>query len=133
MNFQILRRALSVAVLAGVVAPAITAAQPTKALSGYQCMSLAKLWDGEGPQPPPVPVFTGPGASAQQAGIAGGTIIVAFPLQVVDGRTKMLFADGRTVWIGASNIVPFHVVSNPHATCTPVLLANGRYGFETKH
>lgn len=104
-----------------------------RSLPGYQCMVLAKLWDGEGPQPPAVHVFAGPSASSPRVGVAGGSIIVSSPLQVIDGRTNMLFADGRSVWINASDIAPFRVASNPHATCTPVLLSNGRYGFQTKH
>jgi hypothetical protein len=102
-------------------------------LPGYQCMSLAKVWNGQGAMPPPVHVYAGPEANAAQVGIAGGAVIVPAPLHPVDGRTQMIFADGRTVWIGTSDIAPWHVASNPHATCSPVLLSNGRYGFATKH
>ncbi len=130
----VIRGALAVAILACVSGMArADAIHAVKTLPGYQCMVLAKLWDGEGPQPPPVHVFAGSRPDAPEVGIAGGSIIVPSPEHTVDGRTEMLFADGRTVWIGTSDIAPFHVVSNPHATCTPVLLSNGRYGFRTKH
>ena len=105
----------------------------TGILPGYQCMSLANLWSGVGPMPPPVQVYNGPNQSASPAGIAGGSVIVPDPVRPVDGRTSMIFADGRKVWIDVNDIKPWHAVSNPHATCTPVLLSNGRYGFETRH
>lgn len=134
MKLSVSRKALAIAILVGV--SSVSHAEPihaVKTLPGYQCMVLAKLWDGEGPQPPPVHVFAGPGPDAPEVGIAGGSIIVPSPEHTVNDRTEMLFANGRTVWIGVSDIAPFHVVSNPHASCTPVLLSNGRYGFQTKH
>ena len=105
----------------------------TGTLPGYQCMSLANLWNGVGPMPPPVHVYSGPEQDAAPTGTAGGSIIVSDPIQSVNGRTPMIFADGRKVWIDVKDIKPWHVVSNPHATCTPVLLSNGRYGFQTRH
>ena len=105
----------------------------TGTLPGYQCMSLANLWDGVGPMPPPVQVYTGPNQDAAPAGVAGGSIIVPDPVRAVGGRTPMIFADGRKVWIDVKDIKPWHAASNPHATCLPVLLSNGRYGFQTKH
>ncbi len=115
----------------GQIAPA--AAQASQPIAGYQCMNLAKLWNGEGPQPQPVHVYLGPEQGAAVAGIAGGTVIVTSPMKVVDGRVQMLLANGRPVWIGAGDVAPFHVVSNPHATCHPVILPNGRYGVQTIH
>jgi hypothetical protein len=134
MAFWTSKGLLGTLLLAITICPAVAEdVQAVKALPGYQCMVLAKMWNGEGAQPPPVPVFTGPGPGATRAGIAGGTVIVTSPVKDVDGRTEMLFADGRKVWIGIQDIAPFHVVSNPHATCVPVQLSNGRLGFQTKH
>ena len=104
-----------------------------KTLPGYQCMVLAKQWNGEGPMPLPVYVYAGPQSSAAQIGVAGGSIIVRDPVHSMDGRTQMIFADGRTVWIATDAIAPWHAVSNPSARCSPVLLSNGRYGFQTNH
>jgi len=104
-----------------------------KKLPGYQCMVLAKQWNGEGPMPLPVYVYAGPQANAAQIGVAGGSVIVPDPVRPTDGRTQMIFADGRTVWIAIDAIAPWHAVSNPSARCSPVLLSNGRYGFQTNH
>ena len=102
-----------------------------KMLPGYQCMVLAKQWNGEGPMPPPVHVYAGPQSNAAQIGVAGGSIIVPNPIHPTDGRTQMIFADGRTVWIAVDAISPWHALSNPSARCSPVVLSNGRYGFQT--
>lgn len=104
-----------------------------RTLAGYQCMVLAKQWDGQGAMPPPVHVYTGPEMKAATVGVAGGSIIVPQPLHPVDGRSQMIFADGRMVWISIDAISPWHAASNAHATCSPVLLSNGRYGFHITH
>ncbi len=134
MKSRIFFGGFAAAILACSVEPVFAdSVDPVNVLPGYQCMVLSKLWDGEGPQPPPVHVFAGPERGSAQVGIAGGSVIVTSPLHVVDDRVQMLFADGRIVWIGSADIAPFHVVGNPHATCVPVLLSNGRFGFDTKH
>lgn len=96
-------------------------------LDGYQCMSLAKLWDGQGPQPPPTKVYGSPDAKAA-VGFAANTVIVRIPVSAVNGRIPMLWPDGKTVWIDEDDVVRWHVVSDANAHCTPVLLSNGRYG-----
>jgi hypothetical protein len=103
-----------------------------KTLDGYQCMSLAKLWDGEGPQPAPVNVYDAAGPQAAKVGFAAATVIAPSPLKVEDGRIPIIWPNGRTVWINQIDVVPWHVVSDPHASCTPVMLSNGRYGFDGK-
>ena len=59
-------------------------------LTGYKCMMLAKQWAGEGPAPPPVPVYDGPSAGAKQIGIAGGTVIIPTLAQSINGRVSMV-------------------------------------------
>ena len=102
-------------------------------LQGYQCMSLATLWNGQGPMPPPVPAYSGPGPSAEKVGIAGGSLIAHEPLAPKDGRVQVLFANGHLLWVDQNQVVPWHAASNPNATCSPALLSNGRYGFAIKH
>jgi hypothetical protein len=97
-------------------------------LTGYKCMMLAKQWAGEGPTPPPVPVYDGPSAGAKQIGIAGGTVIVPTLAQSIDGRVSMVRINGEKAWIDATQIVPWASKADPSATCRPVILANGRYG-----
>jgi hypothetical protein len=103
-----------------------------KKLDGYQCMSLAKLWDGVGPQPAPVHVYGAPDPNAPAVGFAAASVIVPSPLKVVDGRIPVLWPNGKTVWVNQADVAPWHVVSDPNARCTPVLLSNGRYGFDGK-
>jgi hypothetical protein len=121
-----------VATLSVVVAVASGAAMAQghakQVLTGYKCMMLAKQWDGEGSVPPPVPVYSGPERAAQKVGVAGGTVIVPMSASQVDGRTSMIFPDGRRVWIDSSQIVPWHAKADPAAVCRPVLLPHGRYG-----
>ncbi len=97
-------------------------------LMGYKCMMLAQQWGGQGPVPPPVPVYSGPHPNAEQVGIAGGTVIVPSTGEPNDGRMEMLFPNGRKVWIDVANIVPWHSKADPTSMCRPVLLSNGRYG-----
>ena len=97
-------------------------------LDGYQCMSLAHVWDGQGPQPAPVIAYTGAAPGAARAGFVAATAIVSSPPRVEEGRISVLWPNGRTVWADQAELVPFHVVSEPNAVCTPVLLSNGRFG-----
>jgi hypothetical protein len=105
---------------------------PVKTLNGFQCMSLAKLWDGKGPQPAPVHVYESARQGAPQVGFAAATVIAPSPLKVESGRIPIIWPNGKTVWINQTDVAPWHVVSDPNATCTPVLLSNGRYGFDGK-
>ena len=97
-------------------------------LDGYQCMSLAHVWNGEGPQPAPVIAYVAPTPGAPRAGFIAATAIVASPPRVESGKLSVLWPNGRTVWADQQEFVPFRVASDPHAVCTPVLLSNGRFG-----
>ena len=130
-------RRLSLMVATMLLAVAVRASaddvHTVRTLPGYQCMVLAKQWDGQGAMPPPIHVYNGPEMNAVAVGVAGGSVIVPQPLHPVDGRSQMIFADGRKVWIPIAAISPWHAASNAHATCSPVLLSNGRYGFHITH
>ena len=118
---------LGITVSAGVRAQGIHA---VRTLDGYQCMSLAKLWNGVGPQPAPVHVYASANPQSAVVGFAAASVIAPAPLKVVNGRIPMLWPNGKTVWINRKDVAPWHVVSDPSATCRPVLLSNGRYGFD---
>jgi hypothetical protein len=113
--------------------PAFAQVHTEQVLVGYKCMMLAQQWSGDGPMPPPVPVYDGPDAGAQQVGIAGGTVIVPVSAQPVAGRLPIVFPNGRNVWIDRSAVVPWHAKADPSATCRPVRLSNGRYGTDGGH
>ena len=115
--------------------PFVAFAQGTtkQVLTGYKCMMLAKQYTGDGPTPPPVPVYDGPSSGARQIGVAGGTVIVPALAQPVDGRVTMVRINGEKAWIDASQIVAWHAKADPSATCRPVILPNGRYGTDGGH
>ncbi len=111
---------LSAALLAPVAALAtgLTAVQP---IPGYVCMAL---------QPPDAapPVLVLPSPSAPHLGIASATMIVASPLQTMNGYAKVLHLDGRIGWVEASKLRPWRSASDPSATCTPSIMSDGRPG-----
>ncbi len=115
--------------------PVVALAQiPAKqVLSGYKCMMLAKQWNGEGPVPPPGPVYDAPGGGAHQVGVAGGTVIVPKSAQPMDGRLPMVRINGERAWIDATQVVPWTSKADPTASCRPVILPNGRYGTDGGH
>ena len=119
--------------LALALCPAAALAQghTKQVLVGYKCMMLSRQWTGEGPTPPPVPVYDGPSSGAQQIGVAGGTVIVPVSAQPVDGRLPMVRINGQQAWIEGSQLVPWRAKADPSATCRPVILANGRYGTDS--
>ena len=102
-------------------------------LDGYQCMSLAHVWSGQGPQPAPVTAYAGAAPGSPRAGFVPATAVVASPLRPQNGRVAVLWPNGRTVWANERDLVPFHVASDPDAVCTPVLLSNGHYGTTGKY
>jgi hypothetical protein len=109
-----------------IISPFASAySQQSTAVPQYQCMGLKALWNGEGPMPPPVDEYTGPTPAATPAGIASATLIVDDPLTVIDGRVRVIRPNGQLVWIDRSEITPWHVVSNPNAVCSVIMLPNG--------
>jgi hypothetical protein len=102
-----------------------------KILKGWQCMALASSYGPGGYSAPPAPVFAGPGSAARKVGTGAGVIIVPAPLSVQDGRTVMIWPNGKKVWIDVSQLTRWHSLSNPRATCEPSLMSNGRYGYKT--
>ena len=113
--------------------PLVASAQsgPKQVLVGYKCMMLAKQYIGDGPIPPPVPVFDGSSAAARKIGVAGGTVIVPVLAEPVDGRVPMVRINGEKAWIDASQLVSWHAKADPSAACRPVILPNGRYGTDS--
>lgn len=100
-------------------------AQDSNALHPYQCMGLKDVWNGEGPMPPPVLEYASPSPTANSAGIASATLIVDDPLKVIDSRVRVIRPNGELVWIDRSQLTPWHVVSNPNAVCSVIVLPNG--------
>jgi len=109
-----------------IVLPLASAhAQKSSTSQSYQCMGLKNVWNGEGPMPAPVLEYTGPSPAATSAGIASATLIVDDPITIIDSRVRVTRPNGELVWIDQSQITPWHVVSNPNAVCSVVVLPNG--------
>lgn len=100
-------------------------------LPGWQCMALAAAYGPNGISASPAPVYAGPGAGAPRVGGGAGVIIVPSPVAAENGRTVMIWPNGKKVWIDVNQLTPWHSLSNPNASCHPALMSNGRYGFKT--
>ncbi|GLR66564.1 hypothetical protein GCM10010909_12440 [Acidocella aquatica] len=126
---------LTAAMLASFVPATVLAQQATPShaatvLSGYACMAL-NLPAGEMMNPDiQVPIYSDPTSSSTQIGRASAIVIVSFPLVLTDGYARVLHLNGKTGWISEKYIKTW---VNPGGTgdhCYPVLLSNGRIGFE---
>lgn len=104
---------------------------PVQSLPGWQCMALASAYGPNGISAPPQPVYSGPERNASQVGNGAGVLIVPAPLRPENGRTVMIWPNGKKVWIDVSALTQWHALSSPAATCHPALLSNGRYGYQT--
>ncbi len=125
--------ATAVVALGLAVMPLLPAqAQLSQAFVNYECMSLAHLWSGSGPMPPPVPEYAAPPKGAAQIGTAMSTVIVDRPPYIENGRLRVIRPDGTAAWIDRNEVTTWHVVSNPSARCSVVRLANGRIGTYSK-
>lgn len=100
-------------------------AQTETTLPNFQCMSLANVWNGQGPMPPAVHEYAAPNAGAASVGIAMATIVTDRPMRVEDGRVRVIRPNGRTAWIDKMAIGPWRVASNPNAQCWVVRRQNG--------
>jgi hypothetical protein len=112
----------------GLFSASTALAQPAKQLPQFQCMSLTNLWNGEGPMPPPVNEFASPRPDAPSVGTAMSTVVVDKPVEVRNGRVRVVRPNGQVAWIDQGDIATWHVVSNPTAKCSVVQLANGSIG-----
>lgn len=114
-----------------VVAQGYTPTTVVRTIPGMQCMALADEYGPQGAYAPPAPEYAGSNAGAPRIGIGAGTILVPDPLKPVNGRSEVLRPNGQKAWIDVSLLTRWHALSSPSATCQPVLLSNGRYGFKT--
>ena len=96
---------------------------------GYQCMKLnvtdkqLSSRNHDNPRILAAPVRNAPAITE-----ASSDLIVAAPLNVVNGYAEVLGFDGTQAWIAAKAIKPW--TSSLPATCTPAMMSNGRLGFD---
>lgn len=104
-----------------------------KVLPGWQCMALASSYGPNGINAPPAPVYAGPDSGAAKVGTGAGVIIAPAPLTPQNGRTVMVWPNGKKMWIDVADLTRWHSLSNPQAKCQPALMSNGRYGYTTSN
>jgi hypothetical protein len=127
--------ALSGAGLLALTAEPSIAAGPTIVgpLPGYKCMAL-NLTAEQSMDPSTHVVFrSAPSDSAPVAGYAMMQVAVRDPARLVNGYLEARFPSGGEVWIKANQVVPYHSLGDPTARCVPVMLSNGRSGFDFPH
>ena len=79
------------------------------------------------------PYYSQPSATAPIAGYASLEVAVKAPVHDVNGFDEAMFPNGGTVWIQASLLKDYHSLGDPTAKCVPVLMSNGRQGFDFPH
>ncbi|WP_158931450.1 hypothetical protein [Acidisphaera sp. S103] len=80
-----------------------------------------------------LPYYSQPSATSPVAGYASAQVAVKAPVHDVNGFDEAMFPNGGTVWIQASLLKDYHSLGDPTAKCVPVLMSNGRQGFDYPH
>jgi hypothetical protein len=104
-----------------------------RVIPGYTCKVL-NITEAQAMDPTfHTPYFSQPSAGSPVVGFAGLEVAVKSPLHTVNGFDEAMFPNGGTVWIQATLLKDYHSVSDPTAKCVPVLMSNGRQGFDFPH
>ena len=107
--------------------------QITGPLPGYKCMMLnltgAQIMDPA----THIPFRSRPSDTADIAGYASAQVAIKDPVREVNGYVQARFPTGGTVWIKSSSLAPYHSLGDPTARCVPVMMSNGRSGFDYPH
>ena len=107
--------------------------QVVRPLPGYSCKML-NITVTQAMDPTfHVPYYSQPSASSPVAGYAGAQVAVKTPIHNVDGFNEAIFPNGGHVWIEANILKDYHSLGDPTAKCVPVLMSNGRQGFDYPH
>lgn len=111
------------------VAASAQGLQAVRPLRGYACMSLAASEQVMRSPARLPPVLAQPSADAPRIGIAGATVIAVSPVRLAGGYVQVLHLNGHFGWVEAAKLRPWRSLSNPAATCTPMLMNDGKPGF----
>jgi hypothetical protein len=102
-------------------------------LPGYTCKML-NITVAQAMDPTfHLPYYSQPSATSPVAGYASAQVAVKTPIHNVNGFDEAMFPNGGTVWIQASLLKDYHSLADPTARCVPVLMSNGRQGFDYPH
>ncbi len=102
-------------------------------IDGYACMMLNQTPDEAINPADAIHVFAEPRQGAPAVGTAMPVVAVKSPVQQVNGFLSALFPNGKTVWIAAKSLRPYHSLGDPTAKCAPALMSNGLQGFDYFH
>jgi hypothetical protein len=102
-------------------------------LPGYMCKMLNITVDQAMDPTFHVPYYSQPTNSSPIAGYASAQVAVKTPIHNVNGFDEAIFPNGGIVWIQASILKDYHSLGDPTAKCVPVLMSNGRQGFDYPH
>ena len=119
------------ALAAALLSPALALAQPVRAvqpLDGHVCMGLNVPVEFLRNGPLPF-VLAAPRQAAPHLGTAGATVLLSTRRTPVNGFAPVMHLDGRLGWIEAKKLRAWRSESDPGATCTPMLMSDGRPGF----
>jgi hypothetical protein len=104
-----------------------------RVLPGYTCKVL-NITEAQAMDPTfHTPYYSQPSASSPISGYAALEVAVRTPVHNVNGFDEAMFPNGGTVWIQANLLKDYRSVSDPTAKCLPVLMSNGRQGFDFPH
>lgn len=104
-----------------------------RVLPGYSCKAL-NITEAQAMDPTfHTPYFSQPSESSPVAGYAGLQVAIRSPVHDVNGFDEAVFPNGGTVWIRASLLRSYHSLTDPSAKCVPVLMSDGRQGFDFPH
>jgi hypothetical protein len=102
-------------------------------LPGYTCKMLNITVEQAMDPTFHMPYYSQPSASSPVAGYASAQVAVKTPLNNVNGFDEAIFPNGGKVWIEASVLKDYHSLGDPTAKCVPVVMSNGRQGFDYPH
>ncbi|KQQ30838.1 hypothetical protein ASF53_17180 [Methylobacterium sp. Leaf123] len=95
------------------------------ALPGHRCMALA---GGDSTGDHPVPIRSQPRAGSRRLGLSRDPVIMADPVQVVNGHARMLRPDGQPGWVPRDRLRTWVVSAVPELRCLPTRKPGGSLG-----
>jgi hypothetical protein len=121
---RIFRSVFAIGVIASIVLSGRSAAA-----EGWHCMMLNQTEQQAMDFSIHIPVYDAPSPSAQVAGYASASLVVADQAPV-GGFMMMRFPNGKNVWIAEANVKQWHALANPTAKCAAYIKPNGKPGFK---
>ena|SRR5271165_3349870 len=97
-------------------------------LPGYMCEQLTLTADDARDVTLQVLAREAPSRQSPIVGYTPMIVAVRAPEHRVNGFVEALWPTGRTVWIPADVLEPYHSLSLPNTRCAPALLSNGLVG-----